>query len=387
MKKRVLHFVRKSSQLKASFIYNQINNHIDFEPFIVYRKNLNKENKGGFADFDYRKYPILDLSENETIAEEIRFKTDKKLSSRQIILILDFIRRNNIKICHFHYGTDCGVFYPILKMLKIPTVVSFYGYDCYSFPKSYFGFGQFYLKKRVFKHINNIIAMTPEMKKDLISAGCPKEKIIIHYHGIPSHLSSINRVYKQKRNLNLLMLSYFDPVKGHIFVFNALKQLLNEGISNFDLTIVGRGHYEQTLKSYIKDSRMEGNVHFANSVKYLSSQYFEKFTNADIFLHPSVKTKQDKEGIPGSIVEAMFAGLPIISTYHGGIPYIIENERNGLLVKEWDTLGLEKAIKSLLSDNNKREALGQNGRSYATDLLDINLRERELENIYTSIIN
>jgi len=65
----------------------------------------------------------------------------------------------------------------------------------------------------------------------------------------------------------------------------------------------------------------------------------------------------DKEGIPGTIIEAMSCGLPIVSTYHAGIPYVIENNKTGLLVKEWDLDALGTAIKSTIDSQALRKKL------------------------------
>ena len=53
MKKNVLHILRKSTQLRATFINNQISNHINYKPFIVFKENVNKRFDGGYANFDY----------------------------------------------------------------------------------------------------------------------------------------------------------------------------------------------------------------------------------------------------------------------------------------------------------------------------------------------
>ena len=57
-----------------------------------------------------------------------------------------------------------------------------------------------------------------------------------------------------------------------------------------------------------------------------------------------IDEKGDKEGIPGTIIEAMSSGLPVISTYHAGIPYIIKNDESGLLTYFFDRLELEDNI-------------------------------------------
>jgi colanic acid/amylovoran biosynthesis glycosyltransferase len=387
IKNKVLHFVRKNSQLESSFINNQIIHHNDFEPFIILRENDSNINNNGFTDLILKEYNFLDLSENETITEKIRFKTIKTLSKRQLIIIKDFIKKNGIDICHFHYGTDCGVFYPLQTKLRIPSVVSFYGYDAFSFPERFWGYGKKYLNERVFSKVNCILAMTPEMKKDLIRIGCTSEKIEIHYHGVPSNIfSRIKKKYSQVNNeFTLLNISYFDPVKGHIFIFKALKQLIERG-SKIKLRIGGNGFFESKLKEFVNNNQLGEFISFLGPLKYGSREMINEYKSADAFVYPSVITKDDKEGIPGAIVEAMFAGLPVVSTYHGGIPFIIENEKTGLLVNEWDVAGLASAIYKLMIDKELREKLGQAAREYALNYLDLQEKEKDLESIYSKVI-
>lgn len=384
----IAHFVRKDTQLCASFIYNQISYHIEYKPYIIFRKNETKENTNDFSDFILAGDNYLDLSEDENWYEKMLFKTIKILSQRQLKKIEMFINNNKIDACHFHYGTDCGVYYPLLNYLKMPTLVSFYGYDSFSFPKKYCNYGTKYLKKRVFDKITKVLVMSPEMKKDLIKIGCPEEKIIIHYHGVPATLfSNINRNYnKQKQEITLFNLSYLDPVKGHIFILKSLRTLIFNGIINIKLRIAGSGFYEPVIKRFIADNHLNDFVTFLGPLKYGSKQMLFEFENADIFIHPSVLTKNDKEGIPGAIVEAMFASLPIITTYHGGIPYIVVNESTGILVNEWDVEALSNAIKRLAESTELRKVLGTAAKVYAINNLELREKEIELEYIYSSLI-
>jgi hypothetical protein len=83
------------------------------------------------------------------------------------------------------------------------------------------------------------------------------------------------------------------------------------------------------------------------------------FHEADIFVHPSVTTRGVKEGIPGTVVEAMASGLPVVASRHGGIPAVIESGRHGLLVDEGDVDQLADALQALLEDASHRERLGR----------------------------
>lgn len=384
---KVLHLVRKNTQLKASFIQNQIVNHIDFEPFVIFCEKRETDLDGGFADASKNKIDSFNISENNSFIDKILYKFSKQLGWNGRANLQKVVKDLNPDVIHLHYGTDAGIYLRHLKNLNIPKIVSFYGYDCFSFPNRFLGFGRLFLRYWVFRFADKVLAMSPEMYKDLKKLKCSNKKLLIHYHGVPNNLKSIIRSYEAKEKYNLLMLSYLDPVKGHMFVLEALKILLDEGVINFTLNIVGDGHYKNSIEKKVIELRLEKHVKLLGKVSYQSINYYHVFQNADIFLHPSVITREDKEGIPGALVEAMFAALPVITTDHGGIPYIVENDATGLIVNEWDTPALAKAIRKCLSSSETRKNLGFNARTFAIENLDLAIKELELEQIYKSLIN
>ena len=386
--KNVLHLIRKNSHLKASFIKNQISHHILYQPFIVYRFFRSQTYDRSFADFDEDLYQCLNLAQDESIGERSIFKVLKMISNRQAERIEEYARENNVDVLHFHYGSDAGIFYPLLKRTSLPSIVSFYGYDCSSFPKLYWNFGKHFLKRRIFPHVNKVIAMSEDMKNDLERLGCPAGKIIVHYHGIDVQLfKSIQKYNDISDKTCLLILSGLVPQKGHFFLLHALKSLIEKGRLNFELRIVGSGPLESKLQKFVQQNDLCSRVFFIGAVKYGSEAMFTEYRNADLFVHPSITdVNGDKEGIPGAIVEAMTAGLPIISTFHAGIPYVIENEKTGLLVNEWDVPALANAIERLMQDVELRKRLGEAAKKYAVEYLDLHKKEVELEAIYSSLL-
>jgi len=386
MSNNVLHIIRKSSQLRATFINNQIINHIRYNPFIVFKEFSSKLYDGGYSDFDFNKYKILQL--NEKGKKSFAYKYLKRISDSEIEKILNFIKENRIKILHFHYGTDAGLYYKLMKQSGLPSVISFYGYESSSFPGMFMGYGKYFLNKRVFPYATKIFAMSKEMKKDCIELGCDENKIIVHYHGVNGDIYYYpEREYCEKNKMILLNVSSLVEPKGHIFLFKAIKELVNRNIRNFELRLIGTGDIEIMLKNFVKENKLSEYITFVGVLKAHSDDILSEYKNADIFVHPSVIPKNgDKEGIPGTIVEAMFSGLPVISTYIGGIPYIIENEKTGLLNKEWDVEKLAENILKLMNSVKLREQIGRSGQIYAKENLDLKIKEANLENIYDDLI-
>ncbi|MFW5720827.1 MAG: glycosyltransferase family 4 protein [Bacteroidota bacterium] len=381
--KKVIHFIRKKSHLKASFIQNQIVNHINYEPYVVFRqKQKNNIIDGGFARDLGKNIEILNLGEKESFFERIIFRYLKRLSKKQKTNLHQKIKEIQPNILHFHYGTDAGIYLKTLKNFHIPKVVSFYGYECSGFPKRFWGFGKKYLQTRVYRYADKIFAMSPDMKKDIIATGCPEDKIIIHYHGSNVNHFKQNHEYQKKGHINFLIISGFVPQKGHIFLLRAFAKAYKKN-PDIRLTIVGAGELESKIKQTIQELNLEDIVKMPGPVIYGSEEHKNYFKTHDVFIHPSLTDiNGDKEGIPGAIIEAMAAGLPVISTYHAGIPYVIENKKAGLLVQEWDIEQLSESILSLANSNALRQNYGQEAQKYALAHLDLYKKEQELEDIY-----
>lgn len=387
MPNNVLHIIRKSSQLKSTFIKNQIESHVRYNPFIVFKEKSDRLYDGGYADFDINKYEILDLSVFNKSGKNKKYL--KRISSVDVAEIQKFIIEKSIDILHLHYGTDAGLYKKLIDKCGVPSLVSFYGYEVSSFPKMFFGLGRQYLKHRVFNTSSVITAMTEDMENDLIKLGCDENKIIVHYHGVGGGVYYYpERQYINREKIILLIVSYLAPQKGHRFLIDSIKEIVKRGHKNFELRIIGKGELEKELKEYVRRNNLDEYIKFLGAMKAHSPEILSEYRNADIFTHPSVIPENgDKEGIPGTVVEAMFSGLPVVTTYHAGIPYVIENGKTGLLVKEWDIKKLSDNIELLMKDSELRKSIGTNAAKYAMENLILSKKEAMLEEIYDNVIN
>jgi len=382
MKKVVAHFIRKNTQLRSSFIQNQILHHIDYKPVIIYRY-FSKKNDGGFAEFPRTNISILDLSKNKKL--DINFRYLKKLGSKDVSRVLDFLNEHNVSVLHFHYGSDAYIYTDVMKLSKRPSVISFYGYDASSFKSFLLGQGKKMLRQ-VFYYATCILAMSPDMKNDLLEAGCPVEKIMVHYYGSDIQRFYMTRNYGDKDIIKFVIISGIEPQKGHIFLLKAFREA-HERKKNIRLEIYGDGSIKNKVIEFVQKNQMSDFVDFKGKVVYASQEHLTILKNSDVFIHPSVvAVNGDKEGIPGAIVEAMAAGLPIISTFHAGIPYIIENYKTGILVDEWDIKSLADAIIKLAENSELRKKLGVEAQNYAFKNLDLLKKEKDLENIYNNLV-
>ncbi len=353
----------------------------------------------------YRPHLVYTQWEESTLARELQEKVDsfyafsgspldRKLYERARILtpaakkrIKNHIRAVNPDVLHVHYGVDCSVYGEIIRDLGIPACVSFYGYDCTSFPKRFMGYGKVLLQRRVFNNpsVKAVLAMTPDMKKDLLALGCPNEKIRVHYYGTETGPFNLPRKEKDDESVSFVMISGLHPKKGHANLIEAWHRLIQNTDAKVHLHIIGDGPLKDQLRQQI-DRLGVRSITLHGPVKYGSGKHMQFLRNADVFVHPSIQASDgDKEGIPGAIIEAMAAGLPVVSTYHAGIPYILDHEKTGLLVPEGQVAALSDAMQRLALDAGLRESLGRQAREFATRDLDVREKEKELEEIYDAL--
>lgn len=127
----------------------------------------------------------------------------------------------------------------------------------------------------------------------------------------------------------------------------AVKALKNMDILYF---IIGEGKDRKVLEKIIKESEIKnifllGNITAAK--KYLSA--------FDLFLLPSLK-----EGLPYVLLEAGLAEVPVISTNVGGIPNLIENGKEGILIEPKNMIEIQKQVSLLIDDSGKRTYFANN---------------------------
>ncbi len=127
--------------------------------------------------------------------------------------------------------------------------------------------------------------------------------------------------------------------KMAIDVFGILKRDFPEA----ELCMVGPDK-ENILETYIDYAQELGlNVSFTG--KLPKEEWIELSKDFDVFINTT-----HFDNTPISVIEAMALGIPVVSTNVGGVPYLIDNEKNGLLVEDADTMGMVKAIKRFIEN-------------------------------------
>jgi len=143
-------------------------------------------------------------------------------------------------------------------------------------------------------------------------------------------------------NLLIGSIGNLYKTKGYEYFVQAADILVNRHHIQATFMVMGEGEERKKLENLIAKFNLKNNFILAGQI----DEAARLLPALDLYVCSSVK-----EGLPYSILEAMQAGLPIISTDVGGIPEMIENNKTGLLVKPADAADLAEKIKTLL--NNK----------------------------------
>ena len=159
----------------------------------------------------------------------------------------------------------------------------------------------------------------------------------------------------------LLAVGNLYPVKGHRDLVAAIGRIAAR-LPGVHLAIAGRGDLAETLMQDARAQRFENRLHLLG----LRGDVADLLASADAFVLPS-----RSEGLPLALLEAMFAGLPIVATRVGEVPDALADGGAGLLVQPGRPEELAGAIERILTDADLARTLGARARERAAAQFDI----------------
>jgi len=153
----------------------------------------------------------------------------------------------------------------------------------------------------------------------------------------------------------IVTVGRLDPIKGFDILVDALAELKRQG-RRLRCQVIGEGPLRRELQARIDRHGLSELVRLVGARP--QDEVRAALCAATIFTLPSVVAPNgDRDGIPVSLMEAMAAGAPVVSTRVSGIPELIEDEREGLLVSPHDPRALGQALARLLDDAALRRRL------------------------------
>jgi len=286
---------------------------------------------------------------------------------RALVSLFRLMRKLEPHIVHTH-TSKAGILGRLAAWLaRVPTIIHtphghvFYGH-----------FGR--LLSRIFLQVEKLlgrithhqIALTPEESNDYLNLGVAKSNNISVIHsGVDMNCFKRSATESNpKRNelgipSDYLVVGYVGwliPIKGVTYLVNAMAEVVQRHPNSL-LLLVGKG--DEKGEEETKLSKQVENLGIADNVRFLGwrPDVDEIMSCFDIFVLPSLN-----EGMGRVLVEAMATGLPIVASSVGGIPDLVKDGENGLLVPPANAGALEQAISDLLSDKSRRKHMGETGK-------------------------
>jgi colanic acid/amylovoran biosynthesis glycosyltransferase len=298
--------------------------------------------------------------------------------------VTPFLDKGPYDIIHCQFGPlgRLGLLLKDSGILRGKLVTSFRGYDA-SFCTKRNG-EQIY--QELFSRGDLFLAVSEDIKRKLAVLGCDPQKIIVHRSGAEvKKLDLFSRAPRGSGNTRIVSIARLVGKKGLEYGIRAVAKILKRR-RNLEYSIAGDGPLREKLQSLI--SELNAGDHIRLLGWKTQAEIAELLRVSDILLAPSVTTNSgDEEGIPGVIMEAFAHGLPVVATYHAGIPEVVKNGESGLLVPERDSDSLAEALEHLVEQRELRVIMGRNGRRFVEEHYNIDKLNDRLVKIYQQLLD
>lgn len=196
--------------------------------------------------------------------------------------------------------------------------------------------------KKLFLEGDLMLPISDLWKGRLISWGANPTKVTVHRMGVDVNDFQMRALEQPLSNpIKVIQVGRLTEKKAILDSINAVVICAKK--IDVQFTIIGEGELYEDAKQLINSFNASHYIHLLG--KQPQEVVKQKLDSADIFLLPSVTANDgDMEGIPVALMEAMAKGLITLSTYHSGIPELIENEISGFLVEEGNVEDIAKSI-------------------------------------------
>lgn len=205
----------------------------------------------------------------------------------------------------------------------------------------------------------------------LVGLGCPPEKTVVHHMGVDTSRYRFRpRRHEPGAPLNLLSVGRLVEKKGIADALHAVATLVRQG-HDARYRIVGDGPLRGELEALRGELGLEEQVRFLGWREQQS--VIDLMQYCDILLAPSVTSASgEQEGIPVTLMEAMASGMLVVSTWHSGIPELVEDGVSGLLVEERDPEALSSTLLRLAHEDAETwPAYSEAARQRVLDAFDV----------------
>lgn len=287
--------------------------------------------------------------------QHLTIKPRAPILSKEEFFFLKSLKKTKPDVILAEYGTTAAIALPVIRMLNIPLVVHFHGYDA-SCNEVIRQFRTLY--QELFDYASSIISVSVPMTRKLVELGCPEQKIIQTTYG-PNDIFFMNKP-TFARPIFLAVGRFVEKKAPHCTIF-AFHEML-KSYPSAELCLAGDGPLKTVCEDLVINLGIKDRVSFTGILSQEAVR--KKMESAMAFVqHSKTASDGDMEGTPVGILEAQAAALPVVSTFHAGIPEVVTHGETGFLVKENDVVGMSKYMIKILESLSEAKKMGEAGRT------------------------
>ncbi len=272
---------------------------------------------------------------------------------RQLLWLL---LSDRVSLLHVHMSSRASTWRKSVYLLVgmafgVPCLIHIHGGNYVEFFQRECGQLQRRFIRWLFNRATNVIVLSPSWSADIQNIAATARTVVL-YNSVALPVLSTALIQRDSAaSFSIIFLGRITAPKGAFDLIRAAALVRG----NFKLTLCGNGELASAM-ALVKELGLGAKVDFAGWVAGVEKE--ELLARAQLFVLPS-----HYEGVPIAILEAMSWALPVVSTSVGGIPEVVTNGVEGLLVAPADIHGLAEALNRLLSDSTRCREMGSAGRS------------------------
>jgi colanic acid/amylovoran biosynthesis glycosyltransferase len=336
-----------------------------------------------------RMSPSLQVPKDAIVAVQgdgLAHKCRRRLY-KQFGVATDFyrkIREVDADLIHAHFATDGVLALPLARKLDLPLVVTLHGRDVTISDKelSQSWAGRLYLRRResMWEQATAFLCVSDFIKGSAIKAGFPAGKLRTHYIGVDR--VEFRRTAEPSLPENVLFAGRLVEKKGCDLLIHAMASVQQQ-LPHVTLTVVGDGPMRPSLVDLARTLGVRCNFLGSQS----SDQIKVLLQQATIVCVPSRTARNgDCEGLPIFLLEAQSMCVPVVGTFHAGIPEAVIHGETGLLGPEGDASALAKNLLLLLQSRELRSEYSLRAAQRMDTTFEMAAQTRKLEDIYDEIL-
>jgi colanic acid/amylovoran biosynthesis glycosyltransferase len=278
-------------------------------------------------------------------------------------------------LIHAHFASGGKTLLPLHKQLQRPLIVTLHGGSDVPVEKPRFG-----VYRELAEKATLFLCVSDFIRKQAIDAGFPPEKLLVHYIGIDRTL--FYPPPEAAATDSVLFVGRLVEMKGCEYVLRAMRAV-QASRPGTELTIIGDG----PLRTELDGLAMKLQVKCKFLGMQPSATIRQMLRKTRLFCLPSVTTWDGHvEGLGIVTLEAQAMGVPVVSTYHAGIPEGVADGVTGTLVPERDSEKLAAAILQLLEDRDLWKRYHLATQDHIDRKFDLHKQTALLEDIYSELI-